>query len=90
MSDIGEAFAAMKEESRKFKDNRKAEIVPLLEKACLEKGISCEKLTEYQWRLTSGNVKMDVYPNTKKYVLVGSNLKSQRFQDVDDLLKKMK
>lgn len=89
MSDMGETWRAFKDESRKRKQEKKEELVPLLEKACQESGISLEKITEYQWRMGYNNKRLDIYPSTMKYLVVGIG-KSQRFSTIVQLIDKIK
>lgn len=82
MGDMGDVWKDINERDKENRLNKQNWSKELMQMLCLDHGIEMREIAEYQFRLTKGLVKIDIYPQRQKFHNLKDNSRG-KYKDLE-------
>lgn len=82
MGDMGDVWKDINERDKENRLNKQNWSKELMQMLCLDHGIEMREIAEYQFRLTKGLAKIDIYPQRQKFHNLKDNSRG-KYKDLE-------
>lgn len=82
MGDMGDVWNDIHERDKENRLNKQNWSKELLQVLCVDHGIEMREIAEYQFRLTKGLAKIDIYPQRQKFHNLKNNSRG-KYKDLE-------